>query len=263
MAAREFDIILDGTKIRTITFGDGPRDMVMIAGLNIRDAKGSGAGLALSYRAFAKQFRVWLFDRPEPLPEDVSIEYLADMTARAMEAQGIEKADVFGVSQGGMIAQALAVRHPEKVTKLVLGVTACRASETTKAVIGRWSDWAKNDEFQKIAMDLLQVMYSPKFAAKYKRVFPFILKFSKLMDKDRFVQLAGTIQGFDLSGEIGKIECPVLVLGGMEDRIVTPEASFEIAELTGGEIYMYPDLGHSAYEEARDFNARVLAFLTR
>ena len=51
-----------------------------------------------------------------------------------------------------------------------------------------------------------------------------------------------------------------LVLGGLDDKIVGAESSFEIAEKLGCEIYMYEELGHSAYEEAKDFNQRIFDF---
>ena len=57
------------------------------------------------------------------------------------------------------------------------------------------------------------------------------------------------------------MKCPVLVLGGEDDKIVTGEASTEIAEKLGCECYLYPGLGHGAYEEdAKDFNQRVYDF---
>jgi pimeloyl-ACP methyl ester carboxylesterase len=55
----------------------------------------------------------------------------------------------------------------------------------------------------------------------------------------------------------------VLVLGGSQDKVTTGEASVEIAEKLGCEIYMYENFGHAAYEEAKDFNRRVYDFLNK
>ncbi|WP_255822436.1 alpha/beta fold hydrolase [Treponema putidum] len=57
-----------------------------------------------------------------------------------------------------------------------------------------------------------------------------------------------------------KIKCPVLVLGRKDDKIVEGKSSNEIAEKLNCEIYMYEDYGHSAYEEAKDFNKRAFDF---
>ena len=51
-----------------------------------------------------------------------------------------------------------------------------------------------------------------------------------------------------------------LVLGGVDDKIVTANASVELAQKLGCELHMYDGLGHSAYEEAPDFDKRVKCF---
>lgn len=63
--------------------------------------------------------------------------------------------------------------------------------------------------------------------------------------------------------ELNKIQCPVFVIGGKRDKVVSADASEEIAEKLGCEIFMYDHLGHAAYEEAKDFNQRVYNFLKR
>ena len=56
----------------------------------------------------------------------------------------------------------------------------------------------------------------------------------------------------------------MLVLGGKEDKIVTGEASEEIAQKLGCEIYMYDNQGHSIHQERKkDFDNRVYEFLSR
>ena len=83
----------------------------------------------------------------------------------------------------------------------------------------------------------------------------------KPRDPGRFIALAEACLTCGSYPELYKITCPVLVLGGVEDRVLTGRASEEIAEKLGCEIHMYENLGHAAYDEAPDFNRRVLAFL--
>lgn len=61
--------------------------------------------------------------------------------------------------------------------------------------------------------------------------------------------------------ELYKISCPVFVIGGVEDSVVMGQASWEIADTLGCEIYMYDNLGHVTYEKAADYNIRILKFL--
>ncbi len=52
----------------------------------------------------------------------------------------------------------------------------------------------------------------------------------------------------------------MLVLGGALDKVVSGEASLEIAERLGCEYHIYPDQSHEAYNEAKDFNRRIFDF---
>ena len=79
---------------------------------------------------------------------------------------------------------------------------------------------------------------------------------------ERFLANARAILGFDARAELGKITAPTLIIGGEEDKIVGAEASRQLHQAIGGSrLYLYPGLGHGAYEEARDFYTRVFTFL--
>ena len=68
----------------------------------------------------------------------------------------------------------------------------------------------------------------------------------------------------NLYEKLDKIQCPVLVVGAREDKVVTGEASEEIARKLGCELYMYDDMGHGVYQEMeKDFNQRIYNFLKK
>ena len=90
---------------------------------------------------------------------------------------------------------------------------------------------------------------------------PLLVRMIKPKDFKRFAILASAILDFDCYERLTEIKCPVLVLGGEQDKITTPKASIEIAEKINCEIHMYSEYGHAAYEEAKDFNKRVYEFL--
>jgi pimeloyl-ACP methyl ester carboxylesterase len=77
---------------------------------------------------------------------------------------------------------------------------------------------------------------------------------------ERFMRLAKACMTCDTYDRLTEIKCPVLILGGSKDLVTTGQASVEMAEKIGCEIYMYENLGHSAYEEAADFNDRIYDF---
>lgn len=259
--AKELSLKIGDTKMDYARFGKGEKALLMIPGLNLRGVKGAAASLAIMYRMFAKEYTVYIFDRKADIPEGYTVEDIAEDTAFAMKELGITSADVFGVSQGGMIAQYLAVNHPELVNKLVLGVTLSRQNETVKSVIDGWVKLSENGEYKTLVEDMLKRMYSKEYLRKYSWLLPIMSKLSKPKDFGRFIILAKACLTCDIYDRLENIKCPVLVLGAMEDEIVTAKASEEIAEKLNCELYMYPDLGHSAYEEAKDFNSRIYTFL--
>lgn len=258
---KESTVTLDTGRIDYAVFGNGETPFVIIPGLTLRDVRGAGAGLALMYRLFAKDYRVYVLDKKSDIPEGCTVASLAEDTAEAMSALGIADACVLGVSLGGMIAQELAIAHPALVKKLVLGVTSSRTNDTMRTVIGRWITLAENRAFGDIVNDMRTVMYSEKYVKRYGWMFPILAKCAKPGNETRFVRLAKACLTCDTFGRLDNIVCPTLVIGGREDRIVTGEASLEIAEKLSCGIHMYEGLGHSAYEEAADFNKRIYAFL--
>ena len=241
-------------------FGKGSKPMVIIPGLTLRDVKGAGFGLALMYRRFAADYRVYIIDKKADIADGCTVANLATDTAAVMDSLGITEAFVFGVSLGGMIAEEIAIRRPELVKKLVLGVTASRVNGTLEAVVGDWITLAENDDFGGIIKGMLRVMYSERYVRRYGWLFPILAKVSKPKNEERFIRLAKACLTCSSYDRLENITSPVLVLGGGKDLIVTAEASVEIAEKLGCEIYLYEELGHSAYEEAPDFNLRIQRF---
>ena len=251
---------LSDLRMDYITFGKGEKPLVMIQGLNARGIRGAGISLAYLYRIFAKDHIVYLFDRREEVGEGITVRELAADTAAAMDALGIGKADVLGVSQGGMIAQYLAIDRPDLVNKLVLAVTLSRNNDTVKTVINRWVDLTQRGKMRDLTADMAQRMYSDAYLRRYRPFLPLLSVLQKCTDIPRFVALAKACLTCDAYNELDKIKCPVLVIGGRKDQIVGEKSSEEIAQKLGCRIHMYDHLGHAAYEEAKNFNQLVSDF---
>lgn len=244
-----------------ITFGNGTRPLIMIQGLNTHGISGSAVPLAYMYRIFARSFKVYLFDRRAVVHKGITVKEMASDIAFAMDALGITNADVLGVSQGGMIAQYLAIDRPDLVRKLVLAVTLSRNNDTVEQVIRHWVELVQQGDMNAFVTDMAAKMYSDAYVRKYRPVLPLLTIFQKPKDVERFVILAESCLTCDTYEILNKIKCPVLVLGGKKDRIVTGTASEEFAEKLNCRIHMFDDLGHAAYEEAKDFNQIVYDFL--
>lgn len=261
MRIKNVAIEKDGTDLDCAVFGRGDKALVMIPGLSFQRVKNAALPLAYMYRIFAKEYTVYVMDKKAAVPNGYTIQDMADDAAFMMEQLQLHTADVFGVSQGGMIAQYLAISYPHLVHKLVLGVTASRQNDVMEKVICDWSKLAEQRNYEAFVMDMFEKMYSEAYRKKYRWLFPILSKIGKPKDFSRFTALAKACLTCNSYPELHKITCPVFVIGGKQDHVVTGRASEEIAAQLKCKIHMYEALGHAAYEEAPDFNKRIYQFL--
>ena len=253
-----------GTDMYFVSFGHGTTPLVLLSGLSdgLATVKGKALLLAWPYRLFFKEYTVYMFSRRNDMPKGWSIRDMAADQAEAMRTLGLRDAGVVGVSQGGMIAQHLAIDHPELVCKLVIAVSAPRANDMAKDFIGRQIGFAERGDHKALMIDAAESSYSENYLKKYRRLYPLLGRIGRPKDYRRFLVNARSILGFDAADELEKIACPTLILGGAADRIVGIGGSRELHEqIAGSVLHVYQGLGHAAYEEAPDFNERILRFL--
>ncbi len=259
--AKELKLNVRDLEFDYITFGNGTKPLVMIQGLNTRGIKGAALSLAYMYRIFAKDYKVYLFDRRTVVQEGITVRDMASDIALAMDALGLANADVFGVSQGGMIAQYIAIDRPDLVRKLVLAVTLAQNNETVTQVVNNWIALTEQGRMKELVADMAEKMYSAAYVKRYRPFIPLLAILQKPKDVRRFVILAKACLTCSTYEILDKIKCPVFVLGAGQDKVVTGSASEAIAAKLGCKIHMYDRLGHAAYEEAKDFNQIVYEFL--
>ena len=247
-----------------IRFGRGKRDLIIIPGLGdgLRTVKGTAAPMTWMYRIFAKEFTVWMFSRRADLPEGHSTRDMAKDLKEAMDALGIERADILGVSMGGMIAQWLAIDCPQRVGKLVLTVTAARPNEILEESLREWLALAEAGDHTAFMDSNLRRLYSADYYRKNRWMIPMLGAMTKPKSYDRFRIQAAACLNHDAFDALTGIQTPTLVIGGQQDLALGVEASREIAaRIPGAQLKIYSQWGHSLYEEAKDFNALVLNFL--
>lgn len=263
LSAKNACLRLQTGEMDYIRFGGGVRTLVMLPGVGdgLKTVRGMALPFALLYRALAGDFTVYVFSRRRGLPPHCTTREMAEDVNEAMTALGLAEAAVVGVSQGGMIAQWLAIDHPDKVGKLVLTVTLSRPNDTVRDVIARWTDMANRGDYRGILLDTAERSYSEKRLRRTRLEYKLLGSVGKPESFDRFLTQAESCVTHDAYEELERIHCPTLVIGGTDDRIVTGPASQEIAaKIPGASLYLYEGLGHGLYEEAPDFLTRVAAF---
>lgn len=264
--ARNGSVRVGNSEMDYISFGNGNRNLIMLPGLGdgLTTVKGLALVFSIMYRVYAKEFTVYVFSRKNHLPDGYSTREMAKDQAEAMTVLGISKADILGISQGGMIAQYLAIDHPALVNKLVLAVTSSKPNQITEKVVGGWMEMAMQGNYKNLMIDTAERSYSESYLKKYRRLYPFLGITGKPKSFQRFLIQAASCIGHNAHDELNKIICPVSVIGGDCDKIVGADAASAIADkISGSELFIYHGLGHAAYEEAKDFHGKVLDFLLR
>lgn len=259
-------VTIDDTDMDYVSFGKGEKKLVVLPGLSDGLATVKGKALLLSFplRKFFADYTVYMFSRKNKMPEGYSIRDMADDQVRAMKALEIDKAYLLGVSQGGMIAQCMAIDHPEMVQKLILAVTAPNANAVLQDTVTGWIDMAMRGDHTALMVDTAEKTYSEKYLQKNRKYFPLLAGVTKPRTYDRFLKNAEAILKFDCRNELAKVSCPTLVIAGGDDHTVGIEAASELNRaITGSELYVYDYLGHGVFEEAKDFYDRVREFCER
>ena len=262
--AKNGTLKIGGSEMEYIRFGTGERILVMLPGLGdgLRSVKGTALPMAFTFRVFAKIFTVYAFSRKNALPEGYTTKEMAADQAAAMERLGIQKADVLGVSMGGMIAQHLAIDYTEKVGKLILTVTSARPNPILEASIEEWVSCAKRGDHTAFMDRNVRRIYSEEYYRKNRWLVPIMGKLTKPKSYDRFFIQAEACLKHSAYESLHQIQTPTLVIGGAKDNVLGGGASREIAaQIPGAQLRMYEQWGHGLYEEAGDFNQNVLDFL--
>ena len=242
-----------------IRFGTGKKNVVMVAGMSMTGLAGLGETVSEMYRDYAEEYTVYVFDRLRVLPDDASVRGMAQDTAEAMRALGIEKADVIGASQGGMIALYLAIDHPELVHALIPCSSCCYQNEVGKETFSVWSALADQMDGNGIYRDF----FARVFTVPNEEALALCLDTGTAEQCRRFGILARACYNFDCRDELSGVRCPVLVLGSARDRVLGSASSPDLAERLGCECFIYQDYGHAVCDEAPDFRQRMLDFLRK
>ncbi len=259
-------VAVGNTDMNYVAFGSGPKRLVVLPGLSdgLATVKGKALILAPSFKRFFRDYTVYMFSRKNSMPQDYSIRDMADDQVLALKSLGVDRFHLLGVSQGGMIAQCIAIDHPEMVERLVLAVTAPYANTVVRESVTSWIGMVERGDHTSLMVDTAERMYSEKYLRRNRRYFPLLARFTKPRSYERFMRNANAILGFDCRGELPRISCPTLIIAGEDDHTVGNEAAFELnSGISGSELYVYEGLGHGAFEEAKDFYDRVLEFCNR
>jgi 3-oxoadipate enol-lactonase len=246
------------------TDSGGPGEAVLLVhaiGCDHRMWDSLGTDLAPRFRVIRMDVRG--HGRSAVTPRPYSLDQLADDARDLLDSLEIDKAHWVGLSMGGMIGQAFALRHPTRLRKLVLANTTSSYGEEGPKM---WEARAKAVEaggmaaIKELAM---QRYFSEDFRVAHADVVDRIGTDFLATAAEGYAACCDAIRNLEFSADLGRIKAPTLVIAGENDA-GTPVAMSQAlaAAIPGAKLAVIPGAAHlSAVENPAAFNRLVADFL--
>jgi pimeloyl-ACP methyl ester carboxylesterase len=201
---------------------------------------------------------------------------LTDMAADAaglLDALGIAKAHIVGASMGGMIAQLVAVDHPERVLSLtsIMSTSGSRKvpparPEAMKALLDRAPPGATLDDVIPIGLRVSKAIGSPGYPADEARLRDRIARdFTRSFYPEGAArQISALVDDGDRRSRLRRIGAPTLVIHGVDDPLVPVEGGRDTAaNIRGARLLEIPGMGHDLPVELVDTVSEAIAGIAR
>jgi pimeloyl-ACP methyl ester carboxylesterase len=193
-------------------------------------------------------------------PGPYTMEAYADAIAALLDARGLTRVIVAGGSMGGVVAQHFALRHPERLARLLLVATGAFTADPAAALAkadqmeaGPWSEQAIAAQVN----GFFHHLPPPERIAFYRRIVG-------MADRRAAVAAARSNANSRTFERLGAIAVPTLIIQGRQDRGRTPEHGAAMRDrIPGARLVILEGSGHTPQlEEPEAFHAVALPFLS-
>ncbi|MDB5794035.1 MAG: Alpha/beta hydrolase fold [Noviherbaspirillum sp.] len=263
------EISIRGHKCVYDLVGEGPTlTLLHSVGLSTR------AGWRYQIDALARHFRVLSFDfrglgQSERGSEPLGVAtFVRDLEA-LLQALGISRTALMGISLGGFVAQSFALDHPDLVSALVLVSTSSQSNSPQGNAKRRERNERIRTHGMAVAADVqVDSHFSKDFAAANPDIMAWYKNHYLSNDPDSYIPILEDLCYFDTSARLGAIRCPTLVVAGdADDTTVAGRGPLDSASrlhqlIPGAEFAVVSGAKHYPQIDSVDtFNARIIAFL--
>jgi pimeloyl-ACP methyl ester carboxylesterase len=188
---------------------------------------------------------------------------LAADTAGLLDALELETAHVVGISMGGMIAQELALAHPERIRTLTIGASYCGGPEATLMApedLQMLGAAYASGERERVFRAMWEINLSPAFRADDSRFAAFAEMGSALpAPQPVILQQMRACGAHDTHERLDQISLPALVIHGDVDRLLDYANGRQIAELIpGARLETLEGVGHMFWWEQPERSAELI-----
>lgn len=221
-------------------------------------------------RVFAARYRVVAMDnrgvgRSDRPPGPYTVERMAEDAVAVLDASGNSSAHLMGASMGGVVAQVLAVRHPERVRSLVLSCTACRQVPWRQELLREWREVALERGMGEVSRVAARWLVGPRMFRRFRAVIDRLGPLALRIEPEHFAAQIDALLGTDDAERfrLRSVDVPTRLLVGSQDILTPVGDSEEIAALIpGARLTVLSGAAHGfMVEQAPRYNRAALGFL--
>jgi len=201
---------------------------------------------------------------------EYSTELLADDVAAFMQAVGLDRAHIFGVSLGASVGTWLAANHPGRVASLSLHSAWDKTDPFLRVIVEDWRIVARalDSVTEMVISAIFPFCLTPELYAARPEYVDSLAEFVRsrpMPPVDAFFRQSEAVLSHDASGVLGAVTAPTLITYGRHDIVTSTRfAAPLIAGIADTELVVFEDCAHAAiYEDVDGFNQRTLEFLRR
>jgi len=201
---------------------------------------------------------------------DYTTELLADDVAAFMQAAGIERAHVSGLSLGAATGMWLAAKHPELVKSLSLHSAWPATDPFLRTVVETWRIMARglDSVTDMVIAGIFPWCFTPELYAARPEYIDSLADFVRgrpMPPVDAFERQSSAVLGHDARAALSSITAPTLITFGERDMVTSTRFAAPLSEsVSGSELIVFGGSAHAPiYEVTQEFNTRTLDFLER
>lgn len=194
-----------------------------------------------------------------------TMEQLASDAVAVLDVLKIDRVHFMGISMGGMIAQTLALRYPERVSSLILCDTTCIVPEEMRPTWEERIDAARHHGMGALVDGTINRWFSPDYQKQHPDTVGRIREIVLETPISGFIGCSHAISNFNVKDSLPQLDLPTLIMVGENDPGTPVQTARQIHEqIRGSEMVVLPRAYHLSNIEAADaFNRNLMSFLER
>ena len=221
-------------------------------------------------QTLAKHYRVLQYDcrgqgQSDHPAEAYTMELHADDLTGLLLALGYESAHIAGISYGGEVGQAFALKYPQRCLSLILADTVSEVGNELRIIIESWLSAARAGDAETFFNVTVPWNFSPEFIAANPKLLADAKGRYELLDYPAVVRLCECFLKVDFTARLGEIKCPTAIIVGSADLLKGPAyAAILKAGIPHAEYHLLHGAGHaSCWECPQEFNTVILGVLAK